>query len=363
MDSDSVREVGRVPHGGSDDPDLLDFSANTNPRTPEGTESVYAEAFDSARSYPDDDYPEFRAAAAAFADCDPEAVVPTPGGLAALRLAFAVGVSPGDSVLVPYPSFGEYAREIRLQGGEPEFVPHDEILDADPEDHAAAVVCNPNNPTGDAYDDAALREFAAECRASDTLLVADEAFLGFTNRPSLAGTEGVAVARSLTKLFGLPGLRAGFAVGAGSVGAGSSGTGSVGDDLATARRAWSLGTPAATVGAYCLRQADFVAETRERVRRERARMADALGEEFEVYSPDAPPLSSSDAPFVLLDVGAGGDSAGKEERDPAELVASAREEGVAIRDATTFRGLDSHVRVAVRAPDENDRLLEVLGRV
>ncbi|WP_135826440.1 threonine-phosphate decarboxylase CobD [Halorussus ruber] len=336
MDPDSVREVGRVPHGGSDDPDLLDFSANTNPRTPEGTEEIYAAALDAARSYPDDDYPEFRAAAAEFADCDPEAVVPTPGGLAALRLAFATSVSPGDSVLVPYPSFGEYAREIRLQGGEPEFVPYDEMLDADPEDHAAAVVCNPNNPTGEAYDDAALREFAAECRASDALLVVDEAFLGFTNRSSLAGTEGVAVARSLTKLFGLPGLRAGFAVG----------TGDIGDDLATARRAWGLGTPAAKVGAYCLRQADFVAETRERVRRERARMADALAEEFEVYP--------SDAPFLLLDTG---------ERDPAELVSSAREEGVAIRDATTFRGLDSHVRVAVRSPDENDRLLEVLRRV
>jgi len=341
MDPDSVREVGRVPHGGSDDPDLLDFSANTNPRTPEGVESVYADALDSARSYPDDAYPEFRAAAADFADCDPERVVPTPGGLAALHLAFATRVSPGDSVLVPYPSFGEYAREVRLQGGDPEFVPHDEVLDADPADHAAAVVCTPNNPTGDAYDSDVLREFAARCREYDTLLVADEAFLGFTDRPSLAGTPGVAVARSLTKLFGLPGLRAGFAVG----------TGAVGEDLATARRAWSLGTPAARVGAYCLREDAFVAETRQRVRRERARMADALGEAFGVYSPDEPPLSPAAAPFLLLETG---------ERTPEAIVRSAREQGVAIRDATTFRGLDSHVRVAVRDPDENDRLLEVL---
>jgi histidinol-phosphate/aromatic aminotransferase/cobyric acid decarboxylase-like protein len=39
----------------------------------------------------------------------------------------------------------------------------------------------------------------------------------------------------------------------------------------------------------------------------------------------------------------------------------ARDRGVAIRDATTFRGLDSHVRVAVRRPAENDRLLAALG--
>jgi L-threonine-O-3-phosphate decarboxylase len=336
MDPDSVSAVGRVPHGGSDDPDLLEFSANTNPRTPEGVERVYAEALDAARSYPDDGYPDFRAAAGDFVDCDPERVVPTPGGLAALRLAFAVSVSPGDSVLVPCPSFGEYAREVRLQGGEPDFVPHDDLLDADPEDHAAAVVCNPNNPTGDAYDDAALRDFARRCRERDTLLVADEAFLGFTDRPSLAGTRGVVVARSLTKLFGLPGLRAGFAVAEGDPL----------DALDTARRAWNLGTPAARVGTYCLGQSEFVAETRERVRRERARMVDALGERFDVHP--------SDAPFLLLD-------AGECDLDVAGIVAAAREQGVAVRDATTFRGLDSHVRVAVRTPEENDRLLEVLA--
>ncbi|WP_135830676.1 aminotransferase class I/II-fold pyridoxal phosphate-dependent enzyme [Halorussus halobius] len=344
MDPDSVRAAGRVHHGGSDDPDLLDFSANTNPETPEGVESVYADALDAARSYPDDDYPEFRAAAAEFADCAPASVVPTPGGLAALRLAFAARVTPGDSVLVPTPSFGEYAREVRLQGGTPEFVAHDDLLDADPASHAAAVVCTPNNPTGDAYDHDALREFAARCREADTLLVADEAFLGFTDRPSLSGTDGVVVARSLTKLFGLPGLRAGFAVA----------TGRLRDDLATARRAWSLGTPAATVGAHCLRQETFVADTRERVRRERARLADALDDRFGVYAPEGPPLSSSSAPFLLLDVG---------ERDPEQVVGSTRGRGVAVRDATTFRGLDSHVRVAVRTPEENDRLLAVLADV
>ncbi|MFC4553284.1 MULTISPECIES: aminotransferase class I/II-fold pyridoxal phosphate-dependent enzyme [Halorussus] len=336
MDPDSVRAVGRVPHGGSDDPDLLEFSANTNPKTPDGVEEVYADALDASRSYPNDDYPEFRAAAAEFAGVeDSERVVPTPGGLAALRLAFATSVAPGDSVLVPYPSFGEYAREVRLQGGDPEFVPAAEVLDADPAGRAAAVVCNPNNPTGRAYDEA-LRAFAAECRDADCLLVVDEAFLGFTDRPSLADTEGVVVARSLTKLFGLPGLRAGFAVGVGEER----------EALETARRAWNLGTPAAAVGAHCLRDGAFVAETRERVRRERARMADALGERFEVHP--------SEAPYLLVDVG---------ERDPGAVVAAARERGIAIRDATTFRGLDSHVRVAVRLPEENDRLLAVMRDV
>ena len=128
MDPDSVADVGRVPHGSSDDPDIVDLSANVNPEVPDGTRSVYGDALGAARSYPDDGYPAFRAAAADYVDCAADSVVPTAGGLAAVRLAVGVTVSPGDSVLVPYPSFGEYAREIELAGGDPVFVPHDELL-------------------------------------------------------------------------------------------------------------------------------------------------------------------------------------------------------------------------------------------
>jgi len=336
MDPDAVRDAARVPHGGSDDPDVLDFSANVNPRIPDGVCEVYSAALDDAARYPNDAYPDYRAAAAGYVDCDAERVVPTPGGLAGIRLAVETCVEPGDSVLVPYPSFGEYAREVELQGADPVFVPHDELLDADPAGHAMAVVCNPNNPTGDASDPDALSEFAARCRGAGTELLADEAFLGFTDHSSVAGTEGVVVARSLTKLFGLPGLRAGFLVATSDRLA----------DLQTARRAWNLGTPAAAVGAHSMVDDEFVERTRERVASERARMRTELDDRFDVHE--------SDAPFLLLDVG---------DRDVATLVDATRERGVTILDATTFRGLDSHVRVAVRTPAENDRLLAVLADV
>ena len=336
MDPDDARRVGRVPHGSSDDPDLLDFSANTNPEVPAGVEAVYRAAFDVARSYPAEPPRAYREAAAEYVGCRPEQVVPTPGGLAAICLVIDLAVSPGDRALVPSPSFSEYAREVRLRGAEPEFVPQGEILDADPAGRALAIVCNPNNPTGNAYDPADLDSFAARCREAGTTLLVDEAFLGFTDRPSLAGTEGVVVARSLTKLFGLPGLRVGFAVAAGDRL----------DALRAARRPWNLGVPALETGRYCVGRDDFVDATRSRVREERARMRKALSERFDVHP--------SDAPFLLLDLG---------DRDVDAALATARERGLALRDARTFRGLDSHVRVAVRRPEENDRLLEVLADV
>jgi threonine-phosphate decarboxylase len=325
---------GRVPHGGTEDPLVLDFSANTNPSTPDGIARVSDAALSTARSYPSDEYYEYRAAAAEYVGCEAPEVIPTAGGLASIRLTVATAVSPGDEVLVPSPSFGEYAREVRLQGGNPEFVRHDDLPETDPSRYALAVVCNPNNPTGDAYDADRLRAYAERCRAAGTLLLVDEAFLGFTAEPTLAGHEGVVVARSLTKLFGLPGLRAGFAVASGEHR----------DRLDTARLTWGLGVPAACVGTHCMRQAEFVAETRERVASERARMRDRLGTRYEVFP--------SDAPFLLLDVGSDGAV-----DDFRETVG---EYDIAVRDARTFRGLDRHVRVAVRRPYENDLLLDAL---
>ena len=351
MDPDAVDAVERVPHGGTRDRDVLEFSANVNPERPEGVGAAYERALVAATRYPDDEYPAFRDAAADYVsrdaerDLEREHVVPTPGGLAALRLAFATTLTPGDEALVPAPSFGEYAREVRLQGATPRFAPHDAVVDLDAaalDAAAMVVVCNPNNPTGEAVDAAALRALAARCRTAGTVLLVDEAFLGFTSEPTLAGEPGAIVARSLTKLFGLPGLRAGFAVA----------TGRERDRLRAARRTWNLGAPAAAVGAHCLRDRAFVDATRDRVATERARVVNALPEGVAAY--DATSERDGVAPFVLLEL---------DDRDPGAFVADARDRGVAVRDATTFRGLDAHVRVAVRTRAENDELLAALSAV
>lgn len=333
MDREAISTVDRVRHGGADDRDVLDFSTTVNPERPEGICRIYESALCSARQYPPDDYCEYRIAAGEHVGCEPRDVVPTAGGLAAVRLATSVCVAPGDDVLLPAPASGEFAREVRLQGGEPSFVPHDELLERDPEGHAMALLSNPNDPTGRPAEADRLLAFADRCRAAGTTLVVEESLLGFTERPSMAGHPGVVAVRTLGKLFGLPGLRAGFAAA----------TGELGRTLEAARPTWNLGTPAAHVGAYCLGREGFVEHTRRRVRLERERMAAELATRFEVRP--------SAGPFLLCDVGPDGVPA---------VLAEARRRGIVLRDARTFRGLDRHVRVAVRRPAENDRLLAAL---
>lgn len=336
MDPEAVSTTARVPHGGCTDPSILDFSANCNPLKPPDTAAVCEQAVDRAGRYPNDDYPAFRQAAGEYLGVPADQIVPTSGGLAAIRLALATAVSSGDSVLVPEPGFGEYAREVGLQGGNPVFVDEASIPTENPAPYTCAIVCNPTNPTGRGYDRTALEDFAKRCRETDTELLVDEAFLGFTDHETMAGESGVVVARSLTKLFGIPGIRAGFLVA----------NGDRWDALEQARRAWNLGVTAAAVGTHCMESPGFVKETKARVREERAHLQEDLSRWFSVRP--------SVAPFLLCEVG---------NRSVGELCDSLRDRGIVVRDARSFRGLDNHIRIAVRTQEDHDRLLGVINDV
>jgi histidinol-phosphate/aromatic aminotransferase/cobyric acid decarboxylase-like protein len=336
MDPRSVLDVEQVAHGGTDDASLLDFSVGINAEVPGGLAPSYESSLSASRQFQLDDHAEFRTAAASHLGCDSRNVVPVAGYVAGVRLALGVTVEVGDSVLVPVPACGEYTREARLQGATVTRAPVTEMLERDPAPHAAVVVAPLGSPTGYAYDEAALRAYAERCRDADTLLLVDETFLGFTDRPSLAGEPGVVVVQSLTNLFGLPGLRAGVAAAVGDLR----------ERLERARGTWTLSVPAVSVATECLGHREFLERTRDRIREERARLVDelsALG--FDVHP--------GDGPLVLFET----------TRPVSVLKERTREHGIAVRDATTYRRLDSHVRVTVRRPEENDRLLRALERV
>lgn len=327
----------RVGEDNVSDPQLLDFSSCTNPSIPSGAVQVYQSSFAAARSRATDVYCEFRVTAAEYVGCEPRQVIPTPGGLAAIRLTIATTVGVDDRVLLPAPSTGTYEREVELQGASVTRVSIPELLEADPEQYELVIAATPNNPTGEAYDPRTLSAFADRCREAGTPLLLDERFLPFTELPSLAGRDGVIVVRSLSNVFGFPGLRVGFAVA----------TGPHRDRLDVSRLARWIGTPAVELGVYCMGQTGFLRETRERVRSERRRMIGHLDERFDVIP--------SRAPFLLLD-------AGSSERVD-DVLARARTRGIDVCDARRFDGLDSHVRVSVRRPEENDQLLAALTGV
>ncbi|MFC7204524.1 aminotransferase class I/II-fold pyridoxal phosphate-dependent enzyme [Haloferax namakaokahaiae] len=334
MDSGSIPDVDHVSHGGTADHTLIDFSLGSNPERPAGLASVYESALSTSRRYALDDYAAFRVEAAAYVGCEPQHIVPAAGVVEAIRLALGVTVSPGDTVAIPAPCCGEYAREIRLQGGIPVEISHESMLaDTDPQEHAAIILSNPGNPTGAAYPTEELRSFVCECQYAETPLLVDESYLGFTDLPSVAGLDGVIALHSVTNVFGVPALRAGFAAA----------TGELGDRLDRARCTWVLSAPAVEVATYCLKQTDFLAETRDRVKAERQKVTSALRE----LGYDPYPADSSLVLFRAPDVD--------------YTLEVARSHGFALRDARFYEGLDSHIRMNVRRPHENDQLLDALA--
>ncbi|WP_411965471.1 pyridoxal phosphate-dependent aminotransferase [Haloferax sp. YSMS24] len=334
MDPGSVPDVDPVTHGGTADHSLVDFSLGSNPERPSGLASIYESAFSTSQRYSLDDYSEFRVAAADYVACNPEQIIPAAGVVEALRLAIGVTVSPGDSVAIPEPCCGEYAREIRLQGGTPVRIPYDRMFEEiDPSEYAAVVVSHPSNPMGMAYETDALSAFADECRRVGTPLIVDESFLGFTRLPSTAGLDGVITLHSVTNVFGVPSLRAGFAAA----------TGELRERLARARCTWVLSAPAVEAATYCLKQDDFLEDTRDRVHRERERMTDELSS-FGYY------VYPADSALILF-----------ETDDVDTVLHETRKHGFAVRDARNYPSLDSHVRINVRRPHENDGLLDALA--
>jgi histidinol-phosphate aminotransferase len=192
-----------------------------------------------------------------------------------------------------------------------------------PDDADLVVIGNPTNPTSVLH----LREAVLRLRRPGRVVVVDEAFADAVpgERQSLAGEPlpDMLVLRSLTKTWGLPGLRVGYALGPAELLVA----------MSAARPHWPLGTLQLEALIAC-NQPDAVARAEEQASRlagMRAEMAGALGR----LGVDA---VEGFAPFLMFEVA------------DAELVRKRlAEKGIAVRRCDTFVGLGgNYLRAAVR---------------
>ncbi|HJW73329.1 MAG TPA: pyridoxal phosphate-dependent aminotransferase [Geothrix sp.] len=171
---------------------------------------------------------ELRKAVASFHGAAVDEVLITTGSQGALFSLFQAWVNPGTKVLMPDPGFVAYPALAHMAGAEPVTYPLSKdrfrldaealikVLDATPD--VSAVILNlPSNPTGGGGSLEALRRVAEACTARGVLLISDEVYrdLHFGTRcPSLRDvTDRGVVTSSVSKGWGAPGLRVGWAVG------------------------------------------------------------------------------------------------------------------------------------------------------
>ncbi|MDE2753296.1 MAG: histidinol-phosphate transaminase [Gemmatimonadota bacterium] len=329
-------------------PVAADLSTNINPYVPD--EAVrQAVAGAPLDAYPDPAASKACARLAGTWQLDSERIMLAPGGSELIYRLARCWVRPGDSVVVCGPTFGEYRRAVRLQGGAvhevrgtaPGFaLPlarfSDRVRRLRP---PLAFLCTPNNPTGEALSDDAVAELAHRMRAG-TLLVVDESYRSFAAghlaQPHLPGDDRVLHLRSFTKDLGVPGLRLAAAIAAPRVL----------DPLIRAAPPWSVSSvaQAALSAALTPRALARLDRSLARIAARRTALSAAVARRGWQPRPSA-------TGFVLSEVpGAGA------------TTHALRLRGVRVRHAASF-GLPGHIRVAVRRRDEEDRFLAALDDV
>ncbi|WP_344966715.1 Rv2231c family pyridoxal phosphate-dependent protein CobC [Salinactinospora qingdaonensis] len=329
-------------HGDADTaPGLVDFAVNVRPGTPPSwlAQRIAASVGDLA-AYPDPG-PARRAVAHRHGRSADEVLL-TAGAAEAFVLLARV-LRPRRAVVV-HPQFTEPEAALRAAGHEVDraILPPDFTLDPDavPPEADLVMVGNPTNPTSVLHPAATLAELARPGR----VLVVDEAFADCVpGEPESLCTRddlpGLVVVRSLTKTWGLAGLRAGYLLAP--------------PDLvrllADAQPLWSVSTPALVATVACssppaLAEADAWARGLAEHRADLARRLDEIGV---AVTPGA------SASFLLVRV-----------PHAERLRAALLEQKIAVRRGDTFPGLGADwLRVAVRDTENNARLVRALAEL
>lgn len=299
---------------------LLDFAVSVWPSArPVRLERALRDALDGTR------YPDERRARAAVAERhgrDEREVLLLNGACEAFWL-LAHALRPARAAVVQ-PAFTEADAALRAVGCDVVHVGRrrdDWSFDAAavPRDVELVVVGNPNNPTGGVDPDIEL----------PLLTVVDASFADFVP----FDPRGDVVLRSLTKLWALPGIRAGYLLAPAELV----------ERLEANRQPWSVNALACAALEACA--ADD--ETPRRVAAEVAAAREELSSELARLGIAHWP---SRVNFLLLELA-----------DGAAVVDRLREQGIAVRPCDDFPGLDErHVRVAVRPPADNARLVAAL---
>ena len=255
-----------------------------------------------------------------------------------------------NQVVIPYPTFCEYELASRKMGAKIMQVPLKEWkLDVDrilekTKNSDAIFLCNPNNPTGlFSYD--LIEKLVKKIDRSIKILI-DESFIEFVDERKHPRTfiekinefQNVVVLRSLTKSFGLAGLRLGYCVSHPSIG----------KKISHNKITWNTNGLAQMAGITALENLSHIRRARKIIKTEREFMYASINNKLSSFS-----AIESDVNFYLIRLRNG---RSKQIRDLL-----LEKNGILVRDCSDFRGMnDKYIRVAVRTRSENLALLDSL---
>ena len=326
---------------GISEADVVRFDTNTTPWPPVAWEHTVLDVPRlPANEYPHPSNEPLRSALARHVGVPPEQLVLTSGADEALHLIASAYVGPGRRAVVADPSFSMFRVTTEASGGRLIPVPVDETWDLPKEPLLEAVgqprvgvvwLCSPNNPTGRLLHPK-LVEAVADT-VPEALVVVDEAYYEIARQsvlPEALRHPNVAVIRTFSKGYGLAGARVGYVISQPEVT----------QALEKVRPPQNLTTFSLAAACRALADQDGLAARVESIRAERDRLEAELKQRGWQVVPSL-------ANFLLA-------------HPPAPAAAVARwlqGAGLIVRSYPAHPRLKDWLRITVRSPEEDDRLL------
>lgn len=333
---------------------------NTNecpePPSPKAVAALTQVQAEALRVYPPPLADGFRQAAAQLHGVEPGQVIATNGGDELLRLVITAYCTPGSrgGIGVTTPSYSLYPVLAAIHDtpvhavdrGEQFELPGDLAQRWNDAGCQVAMLVNPHAPTGLLAGVEVLRDIA---EAFDGLLLIDEAYADFATTNALTlvrdGVDNVLLLRSMSKGYGLAGLRFGYGLGPASVI----------QALDKARDSYNTDIVSQRVAAAALADQGYARGVWQRVVAERTALTEALrGRGFQVID--------SQSNFVLCTPPQQVPAAGADKPDARTLYARLKERGILVRYFDQPR-LDDKLRITVGTPQQNNALLEALDEL
>jgi len=334
----------------------MDFSANVNPL---GTSPLAMQAIRRGihllNFYPDRNCSRLKEAVASYVhDVSSANVLIGNGSTEIIHLFSQAFLEKGDEAIIPQPTFSEYeyatlrnrAKPVVSRTGKGFKLDAEALLKRITSRTRAIFLCNPNNPTSTSVGRHDVEKVVEEAAKREIMVLLDECFIEFVDDPerlslsrSSKDHENLVVLRSLTKVFGLAGLRVGYALGGKKTMA----------LLDRFKVTWSVNTLAQIAGVAALKDTQYLQATTQLIRRERSYLSGSL---TRIGLSITPP----DANFLLVDL--------QGRMTAPELKGRLLAHRILIRDCSGFRGLGPRfVRFAVRKRKDNMALLRALREV
>ena len=346
-----------IQHGGfyssglQYDPRFIDFSSNINPL---GFPSSITKIINKNRSlfsvYPDPDSSKLRDDLQKYTGIKKNQIIVGNGATEIIYNFCKVFLHKSSDVLIPVPTFGEYEAASRLSGSKITFFKTMDINKniAEFQDLVTKTnctfVCNPNNPTGILISKNNLLKILESSYNKSVPVFLDECFIELVPDSNeslvqyLKEFDNLFILRSLTKSFGLAGLRIGYGLG----------NKKVIDVLQRTKIPWNVSGLAQMAASEALSNVSHLSKTRKLIKNELKFLKNSISKinGFICYD--------SSTNFILI----------KSRMNSKKIQEKLIAKKILIRDCSNFHGLDNKfIRIAVRTHKENVKLVRALEEI